>query len=422
MGRFVVQWSGRGASRLSACRPFSQAGSLGARGAAAKTTSSTHFPPSIRAARFVVPVVCGTGDTSLEAAVLSDSHTEVVHEPAERWGDISSSTFDEAHALLVWRVESGRLDETTLSHFRRLRALIRIGVGFDGIDLDAAGKLGIAVCNVPAYGIEEVADTALAHILALYRKTHLLGRRVASRRINSSLNSVVQVEARGAPRIRGQRLGIIGLGRIGMAVAIRAKPFGFSIGFYDPFVADGLHKSIGGLTRFDTVEDLATNSDCVTLHCTHNQSSAQILSADIIRRLPHGARVVNTARGGLVDDNELARALTSGALGGVAVDCQQGEPNITGLPLTRLLYRDPATPRLNLAVTPHSAFYSDASVIEMRTMAAEEARRVVRTQIPDGIVGDEAVKIVLQALRNVVNAEQLQSAQTNEFLRRWTTC
>lgn len=178
----------------------------------------------------VVPVVSGTGNTSVEAAVLLGAR--VVHDAAGRWEDIRASTFDEAQALLVWRMGGAGADATTLSRFRKLRVLVRVGVGYDNIDLQAAGRLGIAVCNVPAYGVEEVADTALAHILALYRRTHLLGSRVASGAISSSLNSVVQAEAQGASRIRGQRLGIVGLGRIGTAVALRAKPFGFEVSIY----------------------------------------------------------------------------------------------------------------------------------------------------------------------------------------------
>jgi C-terminal binding protein len=354
----------------------------------------------------------------MESQVLQRSGAHVVHERAQRWEDVGESTFDSADALLVWRMGGAGLDAATLARFRRLRALVRIGVGFDGIDLQAAGKLGIAVCNVPAYGTEEVADTAFAHILALYRKTSLLGRRVASGHISSSLNSRVQVEAQGAPRIRAQRLGIIGLGRIGTAVALRARPFGFAVGFYDPFVSDGWHKALGGLTRFDSVEALAESSDCISLHCTHNPSSANLVSADVLRRLPRGARVVNTARGGLLDDEALAAALRDGRLGGVAVDCQAGEPDLHALPLTRLL-REEAEPTLNLSVTPHAAFYSDAAVVEMRTTAAEEARRAIGLRLPRETPAAEAVTAVLGALGSVVNSDQLRAADGEQVRRRW---
>lgn len=375
--------------------------------------------PDLTAGRVpVVPIVSGSGDTSLESEVLRGSGANVVHESAQRWEDVGASTFESADALLVWRMGGAGLDAATLARFHRLRALVRIGVGFDGIDLQAAGMLGIAVCNVPAYGTEEVADTALAHILALYRKTSLLGRRVASGHISSSLNSRVQSEARGAPRIRGQRLGIVGLGRIGTAVALRARPFGFAVGFYDPFLPDGWHKALGGLTRFDSVEALAESSDCISLHCTHNPSSANLLSADVLRRLPRGARVVNTARGGLVDDGALAEALRDGRLGGVAVDCQAGEPELPALPLTRLL-RSEAAPTLNLSVTPHAAFYSDAAVVEMRTTAAEEARRAIGLQLPPATPVAEAIRAVLGALGNVVNSDQLRAADGEQVRRRW---
>jgi lactate dehydrogenase-like 2-hydroxyacid dehydrogenase len=181
---------------------------------------------------------------------------------------------------------------------------------------------------------------------------------------------------------------------------------------------DGWHKALGGLTRFDSVEALAESSDCISLHCTHNPSSANLIFADVIGRMPRGARVVNTARGGLIDDGALAAALREGRLGGVAVDCQTGEPELQDLPLTRLLRSEPA-PTLNFSVTPHAAFYSDASVVEMRRTAAEEASRAVGLRLPRGNPAAEAVGAVLGALGSVVNSEQLRGADGEQLRRRW---
>ena len=137
------------------------------------TTSATRRQPPL------VAVISGR-DTQIETQAL-DGLSTVVHVPTDEWLGIPAPVLRSADAALVWRMSSVA-DESTLAGFDRLKALIRVGVGVDSIDLNAASRRGIAVCNVPAYGVEEVADTAMAHILALYRRTHMLASGVASGR------------------------------------------------------------------------------------------------------------------------------------------------------------------------------------------------------------------------------------------------
>lgn len=222
------------------------------------------------------------------------------------------------------------LTKEDLEKFKTLRIIVRIGSGVDNIDVKAAGELGIAVCNVPGYGVEEVADTTLCLILNLYRRTYWLANMVREgkkftgpEQVCFHLFSVVyflqkliltlpqfgpyvetnggvffltlQVReaAQGCARIRGDTLGIVGLGRIGSAVALRAKAFGFNVIFYDPYLPDGIEKSLG-LTRVYTLQDLLFQSDCVSLHCTLNEHNHHLINEFTIKQMRPGAFLVNT--------------------------------------------------------------------------------------------------------------------------------
>jgi len=261
----------------------------------------------------------------------------------------------------------------------------------DNIDVKAAGEMGIAVCNVPGYGVEEVADTTLCLILNLYRRTFWLANMVKE---GKKITGPEQLKdaAHGCARIRGDTLGIVGLGRIGSAVALRAKAFGFNVIFYDPYLPDGIEKSLG-LERVYTLQDLLFKSDCVSLHCTLNEHNHHLINEYTIKQMRPGAFLVNTARGGLVDEAALALALKDNRIRSAAIDVHENEPyNV-------FAGNSPLKDAPNLIVTPHAAFYSEAAAIELREMAASEVRRAIVGRIPD-------------TLRNCVNKEYFTSSGT----------
>uniref|UniRef100_G3U6I1 C-terminal-binding protein 1 n=1 Tax=Loxodonta africana TaxID=9785 RepID=G3U6I1_LOXAF len=216
------------------------------------------------------------------------------------------------------------LTREDLEKFKALRIIVRIGSGFDNIDIKSAGDLGIAVCNVPAASVEETADSTLCHILNLYRRTTWLHQAL---REGTRVQSVEQIRevASGAARIRGETLGIIGLGRVGQAVALRAKAFGFNVLFYDPYLSDGIERALG-LQRVSTLQDLLFHSDCVTLHCGLNEHNHHLINDFTVKQMRQGAFLVNTARGGLVDEKALAQALKEGRIRGAALDVHESEP------------------------------------------------------------------------------------------------
>jgi len=325
-------------------------------------------------------------DCSVEMPILKDVAT-VAFCDAQSTSEIHEKVLNEAVGALMWHTIS--LTKEDLEKFKNLRIVVRIGSGVDNIDVKAAGELGIAVCNVPGYGVEEVADTTMCLILNLYRRTYWLANMVKE---GKKITGPEQLKdaAYGCARIRGDTLGIVGLGRIGCAVALRAKAFGFVVIFYDPYIPDGIEKSFG-LERVYTLQDLLFKSDCVSLHCCLNEHNHHLINEYTIKQMRPGAFLVNTAGGGLVDEAALAIALKDNRIRAAAIDVHEHEPaNIT-------LSNTPLKDAPNLIVTPHAAFYSEAAAIELREMAASEIRRAIVGRIPD-------------TLRNCVNKEHLSTS------------
>uniref|UniRef100_A0A8C8IWQ1 D-isomer specific 2-hydroxyacid dehydrogenase catalytic domain-containing protein n=1 Tax=Oncorhynchus tshawytscha TaxID=74940 RepID=A0A8C8IWQ1_ONCTS len=180
-------------------------------------------------------------DCTIEMPILKDVAT-VAFCDAQSTQEIHEKVLNEAVGALMYHTIT--LMREDLEKFKGLRIIVRIGSGFDNIDIKSAGDLGIAVCNMPAASVEETADSTLCHILNLYRRTTWLHQAL---REGTRVQSVEQIRevASGAARIRGETLGIIGLGRVGQGVALRAKAFGFNVIFYDPYLSDGVERALG---------------------------------------------------------------------------------------------------------------------------------------------------------------------------------
>ena len=260
--------------------------------------------------------------------------------------------------------------------------------------------------RVPA----QVADAAIAMILGLMRGT-LGGAAILSRGDVVRGPDAIAGALPYIRRVRGSVLGIVGLGRIGSAVALRAKACGFDVRFYDPYVADGYDKALG-IRRADSLADLLPSCACVSLHCNPVTPGADPVAsraapdgyfgAREIATLPRGAFLVNTARGELIDETALAAALRSGHLAAAALDVHRAEPYHRGnAAQSGALAHAP-----NLFCTPHNAWYAPESRAEMRRKGAEAARKA----------------ILSAEFRNVVNVAHLdaEAAARREGPRRAT--
>ncbi|XP_045189331.1 C-terminal-binding protein-like isoform X2 [Mercenaria mercenaria] len=325
-------------------------------------------------------------DCSVEMPILKDVAT-VAFCDAQSTSEIHEKVLNEAVGALMWH--SITLTKEDLEKFKSLRVIVRIGSGYDNVDVKAAGEFGIAVCNVPGYGVEEVADSTICLILNLYRRTYWLANMVREGKKVTGPEGLREA-ASGSARIRGDTLGIVGLGRVGSAVALRAKVFGFNVIFYDPYLPDGVEKSLG-ITRVYTLQDLLFQSDCVSLHCNLNEHNHHLINDYTIKQMRPGAFLVNTARGGLVDEHALASALKDGRVRAAALDVHENEPFV--------ISQSPLKDSPNLICTPHSSFYSEQSLTELREMAAGEIRRAVVGRIPD-------------SLRNCVNKEYFTTTKS----------
>lgn len=244
----------------------------------------------------------------------------------------------------------------------RTRAVVCASVGYDHVDLDAAGAAGIQVYHIPHYGTEEVADHTLALALALARRLPQLREH--------TLDGGWDWRVIGpAPRLRGRVWGVAGLGRIGTAVAQRAAAFGMRCVFYDPFAHPGIEKALA-MERFGDLAGLLAAADVVSVHVPLTESTWHLLGAAELGQMKPGSILVNTSRGAVVDAAALRGALEAGRPGLVGLDVVEGEPGIP--PWLR------EHPRALL--TPHAAFYSVESLTELRTRAAQTVAQMLTGQ------------------------------------------
>jgi C-terminal binding protein len=306
-------------------------------------------------------------DLEPEREVLGElAHVTALHarSEAELVGRI-----EQADAVILYHELA--LTEATIRRLERCRVIVRGGVGFDNVDRPLCRQLGIPVANVPDYGTEEVADSALAMLLGLARGIHLANSVLRDGQGDWSYERAVPLM-----RLRGSVLGIVGLGRIGTAMAMRGKSLGMDVAFFDPYKPDGYDKSLG-IRRVETLDELLAQSLAFSLHCPLSEETFHIIDAAAIAKLPRGSYLINTARGGVVDVRALPDALASGQLAGAGIDVLEREPPLPDDPLLRA-WRDPQHPAHHrLILNPHLAWYCQQGQRELRRKTAETCRRAL---------------------------------------------
>ena len=285
------------------------------------------------------------------------------------------------HAAALMLYHNLSITRATIERLTQCRLIVRCGVGIDNVDRAFARTRGIPVVNVPDYGTEDVADSAIGMALALAR---------GIARHNSQCRAAIGQWHYGdvAPlqRLRGRIFAIVGLGRIGTATALRAKALGMDVVFYDPYLPDGCDKALG-IRRAESLEELLRQAYIVSLHCPLTDETRQMINRQTLALMPNASYLVNTARGAIVDTAVIPAAIASGQLAGAAVDVLPHEPPPADDPLIAA-WRDPAHPaHYRLIVNPHSAFYTEQGFLDMRTKGAAAVRRALTGQ----------------PLRNVVN-------------------
>jgi D-3-phosphoglycerate dehydrogenase len=260
-----------------------------------------------------------------------------------------------------------------IGQFTRCRIISRFGIGVDNVDIPAATERGIVVTKVPDYCIDEVSDHTMALLLAAVRKIPFANSMVHAGKWE--MPAVVPIH-----RLRGTTLGLVGFGRIPQLVAPKAQSFGMRVVSFDPYIPQEVFARAG----VESVEfkELLKISDYISIHSPLLPETQGLFNADAFRQMKPHAYLINTARGPIVDEAALAQALDAGQLAGAALDVMPKEPP-PGSPLFG---------RPNVIITPHTSFYSEESLVDLQTKAAEEVVRVLKGEAPKNPVNPEALK------------------------------
>lgn len=306
-------------------------------------------------------------DDSVEQRIYGPDVRVIFPKHSDSLADLSDADCAQAEGLMILRYKVTAKD---LERFPKLRAICRMGVGYDNLDRVAAAQRQIMILNVPDYGTTEVADHAMALALSLRRGLllhHELQRADPPARWRYVDDPLVR-------RSGVQTFGIVGMGRIATAVALRAKAFGFRVMFYDPYLPNGTELGLG-LLRARTLEDLLQQTDTLSVHTPLTRETRGLLGLKELSLLPKGAVVVNTARGPIIDIDALATLLKNGHLAGVGLDVVPVEPPAEPVPELMRAYRAREEWTLGrLIITPHSAFYTPQAWDDIRTKSAETMR------------------------------------------------
>jgi lactate dehydrogenase-like 2-hydroxyacid dehydrogenase len=297
---------------------------------------------------------------------------------------IAQADWERSDAVITARMP---IDSAVIARLKRARIVVRHGVGFDVVDLEGCGAAGIAVCNVPDYGTTEVADSAIAMMLAFARGTPALDAALRA----DLANSWSHTHNVTAKRLRGAKFGVIGFGRIGTAAALRARAFGMDVAFYDPYLPNGSELPFG-FTRTRTLEELLRMSDFVSIHAPLTKETRGLINARAVAAMKEGAVLMNTARGPICDTAALLEGLRSGKLGAVGLDVLPKEPGTLDDPLVAAWHANEPWIRGRMLLNPHAGWYSPDSFVDLRRKAMETAYFYLR----DG------------KLMNCVNAEYLK--------------
>jgi phosphoglycerate dehydrogenase-like enzyme len=320
----------------------------------------------------------------VETAVTGDA-AAFVDAKKLRFADIDAATWANADAIVTARVPI-RADE--IPHLARCKIIVRFGVGFDIIDLEGCGRAGIAVCNIPDYGTTEVADSAIAMMLSFARGTTAYDAALRGD-LAGGWTHTKNVTAK---RLRGACFGVIGLGRIGTAAALRARAFGMDIAFYDPYLPNGAELALG-FRRARTRDELLGMADVVSMHTPLTDETRNIIDASAVAAAKQGAIILNTSRGPVCDTRALVDGLKSGKLLAVGLDVLPKEPASLDDPFVAAWQANEPWIRGRALLAPHSGFFSPDAFTDMRHKGTETVFYYLR----DG------------KLANCVNAEFLRN-------------
>ena len=306
-----------------------------------------------------------------ERAVLETGGAEVVVAPDGNEATLIELARD-ADAIMTCFAQ---VTENVVRAAERCKVIGRFGVGVDNIAVATATELGIAVTYVPDYCVDEVSDHVMALLHAWNRRIVLFDRSVKERGWGSQPLTMRMM------RLRGKTIGIVGFGRIGQAVATKARAFGMNVLASDPFIDSSTAESVGG--SLVELEQLLGESDFVSLHAPLSDETRNMIGRDELAAMKREAFLINAARGPLIDEEALYHALANGVIAGAGLDVMVDNVPSQEHPLLALE---------NVIITPHVAFFSQESTLELEQRAAAEVVKVMHGEMPDNLVNSAVLQ------------------------------
>jgi D-3-phosphoglycerate dehydrogenase len=308
-------------------------------------------------------------DTAIEIDIIETAGAELVSLNATSASEIIRGAIG-ANVLLT---TDAPITADVIHALPQLKAIIRMGAGYDNVDVEAATSHGVFVANVPGYGNKEVASHALALLLCCDRGLFKLDRHVRDGNWNWKYRNEQK-------RLMDKTLGIVGFGQIGKKLAALSAGLGVDIIVSDPYVsAEDIEAQSAVKVSF---EELIQRSDLISIHTVLNEETHHLFNAEVFANMKNTAVLVNVARGGIIDQSALLKALNDDQIAVAGLDVTDPEPPAE---------TDPIRTHDDIILTPHIAWYSDASLEELRRIPAEEAVRVLENQPPENIVNTELI-------------------------------
>ncbi|MDV2582202.1 C-terminal binding protein [Alkalibacillus haloalkaliphilus] len=299
-----------------------------------------------------------------EKEVLDELGIELTLKQCQTEDEIIEQCHD-ADALLN---QYGPISRKVIESLDQLKVVARYGIGFNTVDIDAATENGVIVTNVTDYCLDEVSDHTMALLLSGTRKVTLMNNEVKSGNWDFKVAKPVY-------RMRGSVLGLLGFGNIAQTVAKKAQAFGVEVYAYDPFIPQEVADSLG--VKLVDLDELYKQSDYVSVHLPLNEQTEKLVSHDAFKQMKSHTYIINTSRGGVIDEVALIEALESGEIAGAGLDVLETEPIQEDHPF---LSMD------QVLLNPHAAFYSEEAEAELKRKAAQNVADVSKGKFPTYVV------------------------------------
>lgn len=289
----------------------------------------------------------------------------------EKIEDVTEAQWRKADAI----ISKPDVPKDKLQYLDNCRIFVTSKVGYDNLDLETWGKMGIPVCNVPDYGTREVADHAIAMMLTFLKSIEFHTRALREDPVKNWRNTLNPF----GKRLSTATLGIVGLGRIGTAAALRAKVFEMDVVFYDPYLERGINYALG-IRRVDSLEELMRQSDIVSIHANLTEETEKMINANAFAAAKPGMIIINTARGPIIDIDALYEAMKENKVAAAGLDVLPEEPqnikkpgNPKDHPLFRAWCDSEEWIRDRILLTPHAAYLTPESADDMRSFPIDVA-------------------------------------------------